>query len=36
MGWATKHIARLRAGETVTFRPTGESMKGRIEPGQSP
>jgi hypothetical protein len=34
MGWATAHIRRLMAGETVTFRPTGGSMTGRIESGQ--
>lgn len=34
MGWATAHIARLRAGETVSFRPTGGSMSGRIASGQ--
>lgn len=34
MGWATAHIERLRAGETVSFRPRGHSMSGRIESGQ--
>ena len=34
MGWATQHIARLRAGETVAFRPKGNSMRGKIESGQ--
>ncbi len=34
MGWATRHIATLRSGQTVSFRPTGQSMKGRIESGQ--
>lgn len=34
MGWATGHIARLKAGETVTFRPRGGSMTGKIESGQ--
>ena len=34
MGWATGHIEKLRAGETVSFRPRGESMAGRIESGQ--
>lgn len=34
MGWATHHIAKLREGETVSFRPRGASMKGRIESGQ--
>ena len=34
MGWAANHIARLKAGETVSFRPRGHSMVGRIESGQ--
>jgi hypothetical protein len=34
MGWASQHIARLRAGETVSFRPRGHSMRGRIASGQ--
>ena len=34
MGWATGHIERLRAGETVSFRPRGNSMAGKIESGQ--
>ena len=34
MGWATGHIGKLRAGETVSFRPRGHSMTGRIESGQ--
>lgn len=34
MGWATTHIARLAAGETVSFRPRGNSMTGIIESGQ--
>src|SRR5438046_654681 len=34
MGWATNHIAKLRAGQTVQFRPRGHSMRGRIEAGQ--
>lgn len=34
MGWAANHIARLRGGETVSFRPRGHSMSGRIESGQ--
>jgi len=33
MGWATHYIEKLRAGETVSFRPRGASMKGRIESG---
>ena len=34
MGWASAHIARLQGGETVQFRPRGNSMKGRIASGQ--
>jgi hypothetical protein len=34
MGWATGHIARLQLGETVSFRPRGNSMQGRISSGQ--
>jgi hypothetical protein len=34
MGWASGHIARLQRGETVSFRPRGKSMTGRIESGQ--
>ena len=34
MGWASSLIARLKVGETVTFRPRGASMSGRIESGQ--
>jgi hypothetical protein len=34
MGWASHYIEKLRAGETVSFRPRGHSMKGRIESGQ--
>ena len=34
MGWATKYIGKLKAGETVSFRPTGGSMTGKIESGQ--
>src|SRR5215217_7750854 len=34
MGWATQYIARLQVGETVQFRPRGNSMQGRIESGQ--
>src|SRR5262245_10883494 len=33
MGWATGYIAKLRAGETVSFRPRGNSMAGKIESG---
>ena len=34
MGWATGHIERLTRGETVSFRPRGNSMTGKIESGQ--
>lgn len=34
VSWAKHYIARLQAGETVTFRPTGGSMTGKIESGQ--
>ncbi len=34
MGWATPYIARLLEGETVSFRPRGNSMKGKIASGQ--
>ena len=34
MSWATPYIARLKLGETVQFRPRGQSMKGKIESGQ--
>src|SRR5436189_5484647 len=34
MGWASGHIEKLRAGQTVSFRPRGNSMQGKIESGQ--
>lgn len=34
MGWATGYIDKLRRGETVQFRPRGNSMAGKIESGQ--
>jgi hypothetical protein len=34
MGWADAHIARLLRGETVQFRPRGNSMVGKISSGQ--
>ena len=34
MGWASHYIENLRAGETVSFRPRGASMSGKIESGQ--
>jgi hypothetical protein len=32
--WAADYIKALALGETVKFRPTGGSMKGKIESGQ--
>jgi hypothetical protein len=34
MGWATNHIQRLQAGETIKFRPRGNSMTGKVSSGQ--
>lgn len=34
MGWATGHIAKLQTGETVSFRPRGNSMVPRIKSGE--
>jgi hypothetical protein len=34
MAWATHFIAQLQIGETVQFRPRGNSMAGKIESGQ--
>lgn len=34
MNWATQWIERLRIGETVQFRPRGNSMTPHIESGQ--
>jgi len=34
MGWATAYIGQLQKGETISFRPRGGSMVGRIESGQ--
>lgn len=34
MGWATHYIAKLKAGETVQFRPRGHSMTGKVNDGQ--
>jgi hypothetical protein len=34
MGWAAHYIAKLKNGETVSFRPRGNSMSGKIESGQ--
>ena len=33
MSWASPHIARLRAGHTVSCRPRGDSMRPRITSG---
>ncbi len=33
MGWAAHYIEKLKAGETVSFRPRGNSMSGKIESG---
>jgi len=32
--WATQYIELLKQGNTVKFRPHGNSMQGRIESGQ--
>lgn len=34
MGWAARYIEKLKTGETVAFRPRGNSMVGKIESGQ--
>ena len=34
MGWAAPYIEKLKLGETVSFRPRGHSMKGKIQSGQ--
>jgi hypothetical protein len=34
VGWAAHYIARLQSGETVSFRPRGHSMSGKIDSGQ--
>jgi len=34
MGWAASHIAKLQAGQCVSFRPRGNSMTPRIQSGQ--
>ncbi len=34
MAWADNYIKRLRAGETIQFRPRGNSMQPRIASGQ--
>ncbi len=34
MSWATHYIAKLQDGETVSFRPRGDSMAPKIRSGQ--
>ena len=34
MGWASAYIAKLQHGETVSFRPRGHSMAGKIDSDQ--
>jgi hypothetical protein len=34
VGWASRYIETLRSGQSVSFRPRGQSMTGRIESGQ--
>jgi len=34
MGWASGYIDKLQRGETLQFRPRGNSMSGKIESGQ--
>lgn len=34
MSWATKHISKLKLGDTVKFRPKGNSMTGKVNSGQ--
>jgi hypothetical protein len=34
MGWAAGYIAKLKTGESVTFRPRGRSMEPIIRDGQ--
>jgi phage repressor protein C with HTH and peptisase S24 domain len=34
MGWASGYIERLQRGETVSFRPRGNSMTPKIRSGQ--
>lgn len=33
MGWAINHIKKLQTGETIQFKPRGNSMKGKIDSG---
>lgn len=34
MGWASGYITKLLTGETVSFRPRGNSMQPKIKSGQ--
>ena len=34
MGWADSYITKLLNNESVSFRPQGNSMSGKIESGQ--
>src|SRR5580698_5367285 len=34
MGWAAHYITKLQSDETVSFRPRGNSMAGKIASGQ--
>jgi len=34
MSWATHYIEKLKNGETVSFRPKGNSMQGKVDSGQ--
>ena len=34
MAWATAHIEKLKAGQTVQFRPRGHSMTPKIKSGE--
>lgn len=34
MGWASNYISQLKQGETVVFRPRGNSMSPKIMSGQ--
>jgi hypothetical protein len=34
MSWATHYITKLKLGATISFRPRGNSMQGKIESGQ--
>lgn len=33
MGWATNHVIKLDKGQTVSFRPKGNSMQPKINSG---